>query len=66
VPPTITGRAAAIIEEPCGALLYADNAHDRLAPASLTKIATALVALVMLSLPRYGVDIRRSTAPTRK
>ena len=43
-PPVLTGKAAAIIEEPCGALTYELNAHQRLPPASLTKIATALVA----------------------
>lgn len=43
-PPPITARAAVIIEEPCGALLLSDNAHERLPPASLTKVATALVA----------------------
>ncbi len=44
-PPKITGRTAVALELPCGALLYANNAHQRLAPASLTKIATALVAI---------------------
>ena len=44
-PPKITGRTGAALELPCGALLYANNAHQRLAPASLTKIATALVAV---------------------
>ncbi len=43
--PSITGRAAAILEAPCGALLFGRSAHERLAPASLTKIATALVAV---------------------
>ena len=43
-PPAITGLSAAILEEPCGALVYAANAHQELPPASLTKIATALVA----------------------
>ncbi len=43
-PPEITARAAAVIEEPCGGVLYGGNAHMRLAPASLTKLATALVA----------------------
>jgi len=43
-PPRITGRTAAVIEAPCGAPLYGLNEHLRLAPASLTKIATALVA----------------------
>ncbi|MBI1885718.1 MAG: D-alanyl-D-alanine carboxypeptidase [Chloroflexi bacterium] len=45
LPPETSGRAAAVIEEPCGALLYGLNEHDRLAPASLTKIVTALVAV---------------------
>ncbi len=43
-PPLITGRAAAVLEEPCRALLFEQNVHQALAPASLTKIATALVA----------------------
>ena len=42
--PLITGGAAAVIEEPCGNLLYGLNEHTQLPPASLTKIATALVA----------------------
>ncbi len=44
VPGDISGRAAAILEEPCGAFLYDYNAHERRAPASLAKIAAALVA----------------------
>jgi D-alanyl-D-alanine carboxypeptidase (penicillin-binding protein 5/6) len=56
-PPPITARAAAIIEEPCGALLYGDSAHQRLAPASLTKIATALVASERADLSEI-VDVR--------
>lgn len=44
-PPRITGRAAAVLEALCGAPLYGLNEHVRLAPASLTKIATALVAV---------------------
>jgi D-alanyl-D-alanine carboxypeptidase len=43
-PPQVSARAAAVVEDACGALLYGRNAHQRLAPASLTKIATALVA----------------------
>ncbi|GBD14011.1 D-alanyl-D-alanine carboxypeptidase DacB [bacterium HR24] len=44
-PPQVSGRAVAVVEEPCGALLYAVNHHERLPPASLTKIVTALVAV---------------------
>jgi len=44
VPPPISAAAAAVIEEPCGALIHGYNTHTRLSPASLTKIMTALVA----------------------
>jgi D-alanyl-D-alanine carboxypeptidase (penicillin-binding protein 5/6) len=45
LPPTVTARAAAVVEGSCGALLYDRNAHERRAPASLVKLATALVAV---------------------
>ena len=45
------------MEEPCGALLYDYNAHERRAPASLTKIATAIVALEGADLSEM-VDVR--------
>jgi D-alanyl-D-alanine carboxypeptidase len=40
----VTAPSYVVIEEPCGGVLYSQNAHDHRAPASLTKIATALVA----------------------
>jgi D-alanyl-D-alanine carboxypeptidase (penicillin-binding protein 5/6) len=43
-PPEISGLAAAVLDEPCGSVIYEQSAHQRLAPASLTKMATALVA----------------------
>ncbi len=42
--PEITGLSAYIIEEPCGAKLFAFNENTRYPPASLTKLMTALVA----------------------
>src|SRR3972149_4624836 len=54
VPVQITGRAAAVIEEPCGGVLYEANAGERLAPASITKIATALVAAERSDLSQVG------------
>jgi D-alanyl-D-alanine carboxypeptidase (penicillin-binding protein 5/6) len=56
MPGEITGQAAVIIEEPCGALLYDDDAHQRRAPASLAKIATALVAVERADLSEM-VDV---------
>jgi D-alanyl-D-alanine carboxypeptidase len=43
-PPGVLASAAVVIEEPCGAVVHAFNEHERYSPASLTKIATALVA----------------------
>lgn len=57
VPPKITGRAAAVIEASCGALLYGRNTNVRLPPASLAKIATALVAVERADLSRT-VEVR--------
>ena len=56
-PGAIFGLAAAVIEEPCGGSLFQFNPHRRLAPASLTKIATALVALEGTD-PSEMVDVR--------
>lgn len=42
-PPAVSARAYAIIERGCGQLSFGWNEHERLAPASLTKIFTALV-----------------------
>ena len=43
--PAVTSAAVAVVDEASGALLYDKKAHERLAPASLTKIATAIVAI---------------------
>jgi D-alanyl-D-alanine carboxypeptidase len=44
VPVAMTARAVSVLEEPCGGALYESNEGARMAPASITKIATALVA----------------------
>ena len=41
----LSSKAEAVLELPCGAFLYGRNAHERLAPASLTKLVTALIAI---------------------
>ena len=43
--PNVTSAAVAVVDEASGTLLYEKKAHDRLAPASLTKIATAILAI---------------------
>lgn len=42
--PSVNARAAFLLEANTGVILYAKNAHDRLYPASTTKILTALLA----------------------
>ena len=44
IPVQVTARAVSVMEEPCAGVLYESNAGARMAPASITKIATALVA----------------------
>lgn len=43
--PEIEARAAIVVDEASGAILWERNAYEPLPPASLTKIVTALVAL---------------------
>jgi D-alanyl-D-alanine carboxypeptidase len=44
-PPEVTAQFVAIVDEDSGELLFGHAEHDRVAPASITKIATTLVAL---------------------
>lgn len=50
--PPVSGISVAVIDGGSGALLHGLDPHRRLAPASLTKIFTALVALRTSSPPR--------------
>jgi D-alanyl-D-alanine carboxypeptidase len=43
--PALETRAAVVIDAATGAVLFEQSAHERLPPASLTKMATALVAV---------------------
>ncbi len=51
-PPSVAAWSVAVIDEGSGALLYGRDPHRELAPASLTKIFTALVALKQGQLSR--------------
>lgn len=44
-PPAVGADAAVVLDEASGSVLYEKSAHLRIAPASLTKIMTALIAL---------------------
>jgi len=50
LPPAIKARAAIVLDADTGTILFQLDAHERHAPASLTKVVTALVALDDLRL----------------
>ncbi len=43
-PPVVSAAAVVVMDEASGAVLYSYGAHERRAPASLTKMATAILA----------------------
>lgn len=49
-PPEITGEAGIVIDIDTGAIIYEKNPHEKLYPASITKIMTALLAVENCSL----------------
>ncbi len=58
----VNSSAAIVIDEASGAVLYEQNAHDALAPASLTKIATAILAIEGTDLEAWvGSDVDSRT-----
>ncbi len=64
LPPTVTAAAVAVVDEASGALLYEKDAHKKLGPASLAKIATAILAIEGMepaSVVTSDVDSRTMT-----
>lgn len=60
-PPEILAEAAVVLDADTGQVLYEKNAHERRAPASTTKIMTALVTLENAQLTdvvRAGNDVQ--------
>lgn len=48
--PSIYGTSAILIDADSGAVLYANNGHEKLYPASITKIMTGLLSIEHLSM----------------
>jgi D-alanyl-D-alanine carboxypeptidase (penicillin-binding protein 5/6) len=55
-PPPVTAAAAVVIDGESGRVLYDLNAHERRAPASTTKIMTAIIALENVSEDMWVVS----------
>lgn len=65
-PPALSARAAILYDVDAGQILYELNAHQRLAPASTAKIATALITLKHAGLQqRITVGAEVEVAGTR-
>ena len=63
--PEVNARAMIVVDEASGAVLWERNAGDRLPPASLTKIATAVVALEAGGLERrVDIDVDSKAMPS--
>lgn len=66
--PDVSAPSAILMEEATGEVLYEKNAHERLAPASVTKIMTLLLVMEALESGRIGWDdtVTASTAAAAK
>jgi D-alanyl-D-alanine carboxypeptidase len=64
-PPAVSASAYAVVERGCGQLSFGFNEHERLAPASLTKIVTSLIVARSANLDDM-VDITVSGSAMRK
>jgi D-alanyl-D-alanine carboxypeptidase (penicillin-binding protein 5/6) len=68
--PFVSARSIAIVEGACGALLYGRDEHEPFAPASLTKLMTAAVAVDQAPLDTFivanvdGEALREATNST--
>lgn len=61
-PPPTMAKAAVVLEAETGRVLYEKAAHERLPPASLTKMATAMVSLERADPERVVVATANSMA----
>jgi len=62
-PPQVSARAGIVIDYPSGRILYGKAIHDKMAPASTTKILTALLALQFGNLNDVVIILPRDLVP---
>ena len=63
-PPPIQAKAALLVDRKTGAVIYAQNEHDELYPASLTKIMTCLLVLEAIDEGRLKLNQEVTATPT--
>ncbi len=54
--PTVQAQAAVLMEKQTGAVLYEENAHEQLEPASVTKVMTLLLVMEAIDSGRLRYD----------
>ena len=54
--PEVEGRSALLMEKETGSILYELNSHDRLEPASVTKIMTLLLTMEAIDAGALALD----------
>ena len=54
--PTVDAAAAVLMEKETGAILYEQNAHDKLEPASVTKVMTLLLTMEAMDAGQLHYD----------
>ncbi|MGI5930361.1 D-alanyl-D-alanine carboxypeptidase family protein [Pseudoflavonifractor sp.] len=54
--PTVSCGAAVLMEKETGTILYEQNSHDKLEPASVTKIMTLLLVMEAIDSGRISLD----------
>ena len=62
--PEIQAKAALLVDQKTGAVIYALNEHDELYPASLTKIMTCLLVLEAVDEGRLKLNQEVTATPT--
>jgi len=60
----IAGKSALLMDIATGTVLFEQNAHDRFAPASVTKVMTLLLIMEALDTGRIGWDDTVTTSET--
>ena len=54
----VAGKSALLMDVNTGTILYESNAHERLAPASVTKVMTMLLIMEAVDSPRRKAAAR--------
>ena len=60
----VAGKSAVLMDAATGTVIYEKNAHDRLRPASVTKVMTMLLSMEAIDSGRIGWEDRVTASET--